>query len=438
MKFRQLLRPLHLTAVMFFSVSGGPYGLEPLLHDVGAPAALALVLITPLVWCLPVIVMVLELNSLMPLEGGYYQWVKAGIGRSWGFTEGWWTWLYALTDLAIYPVLFVQYLSFLVPDAGDFKIPICLAIVWSCVYLNLRGVLPVGRGSVTLGIAVLVPFIVLFGAGLFSHHSPTVTSHSVAPLAPAVMCMGLFNVMWNYLGWDNTYTIAEEVDSPIRSYVTASVFSLAAIVAVYFLSILVAGRSGIDPQLLEDRGFPVLGVVIGGWWLGAAISAGGMASALGLFLSALLSISRIPKVMADDGFLPALLTKLHVRTQVPHVSIVTCAAVVSVLILGTFGDLLIVDVTLYGAALMLEFIALIALRKRLPDQSRPFRIPLGRRGLIVLTMFPALCILLALTGLIVTESVHPAAAWVAVGGIVSGPLVWLAVRRKSPSARTAA
>jgi len=51
------------------------------------------------------IFVVLELNSLMPVTGGYYQWVKRAMGMRWAFYEGWWTWLYTFADLAIYPVL---------------------------------------------------------------------------------------------------------------------------------------------------------------------------------------------------------------------------------------------------------------------------------------------------------------------------------------------
>ena len=82
---RGLLRPLQLTAVVFFTVSGGPYGLEPVLQYVGGGFALALILVTPLLWVLPAILMVLELNGMMPINGGYYQWVKTGLGLKWGF-----------------------------------------------------------------------------------------------------------------------------------------------------------------------------------------------------------------------------------------------------------------------------------------------------------------------------------------------------------------
>ena len=105
------LRTIQLAAVIFLTVSGGPYGLETLIDKAGVHAALLLVLITPVFWDLPTILVVLELNALLPVNGGYYQWVKQAFGRRAAFFEGWWTWLYTFVDLAIYPVLFVGYVG---------------------------------------------------------------------------------------------------------------------------------------------------------------------------------------------------------------------------------------------------------------------------------------------------------------------------------------
>src|SRR5260221_13929960 len=82
------LRPLQLAAVIFLTVFGGPYGLEPLFSYVGTHGALLLLLITPLLWYVPTILTALELNSLMPVTGGYYQWVKNALGIRWAFFEG--------------------------------------------------------------------------------------------------------------------------------------------------------------------------------------------------------------------------------------------------------------------------------------------------------------------------------------------------------------
>src|SRR3569623_1274565 len=130
------LKPIQLAAVIFLTVSGGPYGLEPLLEQTGANASLLLLMITPLLWDIPTIFTILELNSMMPVTGGYYQWVKHALGLRFAFYEGWWTWLYTFADLAIYPVLFVQYLSFFYPDANAVKVPVCLAIIWVSAGIN--------------------------------------------------------------------------------------------------------------------------------------------------------------------------------------------------------------------------------------------------------------------------------------------------------------
>src|SRR5689334_9702525 len=156
------LHPLQLAAVIFLTVSGGPYGLEPLLDYAGSHGALLLLIITPILWDIPAIFMVLELNSMMPVTGGYYQWVKRALGLRWAFFEGWWTWLYTFADLAIYPVLFVGYAAFFFPVIATYKILICLVIIWSSAVLNILGIVPVGKTSIFLGVVVLVPFLVLF------------------------------------------------------------------------------------------------------------------------------------------------------------------------------------------------------------------------------------------------------------------------------------
>src|SRR5947209_4333540 len=167
---RKKLHSIQLAAVIFLTVSGGPYGLESLINDVGENACILLLLITPLMWDIPTIFVVLELNSMMPVTGGYYQWVKKALGLRFAFYEGWWTWLYTFADLAIYPVLFVQYLSFFYPQADIYKIPVCLSIIWISAFINILGIVPVGKISTVLSIIVLIPFAILLVSYL-SHHN---------------------------------------------------------------------------------------------------------------------------------------------------------------------------------------------------------------------------------------------------------------------------
>jgi len=432
-KYLKKIRPVQLIAVIFFTVSGGPYGLEPLLDYAGQHGALLVLLVTPLLWDVPAIFTVLELNSMMPVTGGYYKWVKYALGTRWGFYEGWWTWLYTFVDLAIYPVLFVQYASFFFPGLEVYKVPVCLTIIWASAGLNILGIVPVGRVSLILGAAVLTPFIILFGLAFYHHTgSLTIPSPSLKGIAFPSFGMALYTVMWNCLGWDNTTTYAEEVEKPVRSYLVSMFVAFAMVIVIYFLVIWIAQLYGISPAVLTDKGFPALGTLIGGHWLGALLALGGMASTLGIYAAVLLSVSRVPQVMSEDSLLPARLNKLHSRFQTPYVSIIICSVIVSLMILWTFADLLIIDVTVYGAGLSLEYIALIKLRMSNPETPRPFKIPLNVTGLCLLLILPASVYFIALGGAFSSSAETIKPALFAICALLSAEVFWrLLVWRRS-------
>lgn len=426
------LRSVQLAAVIFFTVSGGPYGLEPLLNETGKNASIFLLMIAPLLWDVPTIFTVLELNSMMPVTGGYYQWVKKALGLRWAFYEGWWTWLYTFADLAIYPVLFVQYLSFFYPDVEAYKIPVCLAIIWISAGINISGIVPVGKTSVALSIIVLLPFLILFAWSLIQHHGHlNLPAPSLRQTPFSAIGLGLYTIMWNFIGWDNVTTYAEEVNRPVHSYLVSIFTAFVFVFVFYFIALAIAISSGINTAQLEGQGFPLLGTVVGGYGLGAVIAIGGMASALGLYSAVLLSVSRIPKVMADDKLLPRRINALHPKFKSPYISIICCSVVVSGMVLWTFGELIIIDITLYGAALFLEYIALIRLRKLMPGAYRPFKIPLTIPGLIIMALLPFSVYCIAMTGALMnTEKVLKPAVFALIA-LVSAEVVWLIVSRRN-------
>jgi len=427
------IRPVQLIAVIFFTVSGGPYGLEPLLTYAGEHGALLLLLITPLLWDVPAIFTVLELNSMMPVTGGYYKWVKTALGNRWGFYEGWWTWLYTFVDLAIYPGLFVLYASFFFPGLMEYRIPVCLCVIWASAGLNILGIVPVGKTSLVLGAVVLTPFVILF-ALYFYHHTGSVTIQppSLKGMPFSSFGMALYTVMWNCLGWDNVTTYAEEVEKPVRSYLISIFSAFGLVMVLYFLIILISQHSGINAAVLEDKGFPAVGAIIGGHWLGVLIAFAGMASSLGIYAAVLLSVSRVPQVMADDDLLPKKLNRLHSKFQTPYVSILICSMVVSLMILWPFADLLIIDVTVYGAGLSLEYISLVKLRVKAPNAHRPFKIPLSVTGLCLMLLLPVSVYFAALAGAFSSQEHAVWAAMFAVVILASAELVWQLILWKKP------
>src|SRR6059058_4246881 len=272
---RKKLHSIQLAAVIFLTVSGGPYGLESLINDVGENACILLLLITPLMWDIPTIFVVLELNSLMPVTGGYYQWVKRALGLRFAFYEGWWTWLYTFADLAIYPVLFVQYLSFFIPQLEAYRIPVSLAVIWISSGINILGIVPVGKMSMVLSAIVLIPFLFLFGWSLINHHGHFFIPHQTLSNKPfSVIGIGLYAVMWNFIGWDNVTTYAEEVSKPVRTYLISIGLAFLMVLGIYLVAVILVMNEHTDPALLAEKGFPLLGNMIGGYALGSIIALG--------------------------------------------------------------------------------------------------------------------------------------------------------------------
>src|SRR6202043_3671597 len=100
--------------------------------------------------------------------------------------------------------------------------------------------------------------------------------------------------------------------------------------------------------------------------------------------------------MARDGMLPKIFAKTSARTQAPWVAIIACATCWALCLGLGFKRLVTLDIMLYGAALMLEFVTLVALRIREPELKREFRVPGGLPGAILAGVFPLLLLSLAL------------------------------------------
>jgi len=161
-KLRRAIGTLGLGFVLFFSTSGGPYTTETLIHSVGPGLGLLILALVPLVWSVPEALIVGELASMLPEEGGYYRWVDRAFGRFWAFQNGWLTWVYSLVDMAIYPVLFNQYLHYFIPGLdGRVEWLISLAIIWGAAWINIRGSVNVSRTSIIAGCFVMLGFLAL-------------------------------------------------------------------------------------------------------------------------------------------------------------------------------------------------------------------------------------------------------------------------------------
>src|SRR5438874_1504700 len=311
-------------------VSSGPYCLEDVVKGAGYGGAILLLLITPLIWSLPTALMIGELSSAIPAEGGYYIWVRRAAGPFWGFQEAWLSLAASIFDMAIYPTLFVAYASRILPGSERewHGIAIGVAVIAVCVLWNLAGGKAVGDSALAMLFIMLGPFILLTVFALI--HSK---SGSSGPTTPTQA--------WTTGAW------------------------------------------------------AAIGGQIAGQWLEIAIIGGGMVAALATFNSLLMSYSRLPMTMAEDGLLPRAFALTTNNTQAPWVAIITCAILWGACLGLGFERLVTLDIVLWGASMVLEFVALVLLRIREPELVRPFRIPGGVPACALLGVAPTVLIIVA-------------------------------------------
>jgi len=421
-----------IVGIIFFSVSGGPYGLEDTIGESGAGMGLLLVIVTPIIWSLPSALMVAELGTMMPVQGGYYQWVKTGLGPFWGFQEGWWSWVVSWVDLAIYPVLFVDYAAYFFPVLGEnawVRWGVCVVMIWSIALLNMLGMKIVGDSSVLFLVIVLAPFALVTVIGLFNmDRNPFEPFLFEGTGAGAAFGAGLFVIMWNYMGWDGLSTVAGEIAEPRRNYPRALAITIPLITAIYLVPTLVA-LAVVGPDDIEwtAGAYNLVAEEVAGPWLGTLLSITALVSAIGLFAAWLLSYSRVPFALATDGWLPRSLTRVHPRRGTPMRSIAVSSVICSVAAIGPFQALVAIDVTVYACALMLEFAALIALRRSHPDIERPFRVPGGWLGVVLITVLPLAVTVTAVYYQVLDVGLVQGLGW-AVLALASGPVAYLLLR----------
>ena len=368
------LRLLPLVAATYFMVSGGPYGIEDILGGAGFGRAILILALLPIFWSLPVALMIGELASAIPAEGGFYVWVRRALGPFWGFQEGWLSLTASIFDMAIYPAIFVLYL-------GRFHTALTngwhgyawslAVVVLSCLW-NLRGAPAVGEGSESFFVLLLAPFVVFVALGFWKGLTMHPAVHWGQTGSNAALSTAVLVAMWNYMGWDNASTVAQEVEDPQRNYPRAMVMAAILAAVTYTLPLLAMAVAGLSTASFSTGDWMDAAAALGGPVLGMAVVAGGAICGIGMFNALMMSYTRLPMAMAEDRLLPRVFTRRN-RYGVPWVSVFVCGLAWALALKLPFERLISIDLILYGSSLILEFLALIALRLREPELARPFK-----------------------------------------------------------------
>src|SRR5260370_35991998 len=157
--------------------------------------------------------------------------------------------------MAIYPTLFVFYLRQMSPwfGLGNHGIYAGLFVVATCAILNLAGIRVVGITSQWLFFLLSAPFAVIVVMAPLK-----IGALTEAHAAPAATGLGLLGgglvAMWNYMGWDNASTIAQEVERPQRTYRKAMIAAVVLVPLTDVRPFVAVCLAGVAARMFEDAG----------------------------------------------------------------------------------------------------------------------------------------------------------------------------------------
>jgi amino acid transporter len=391
---------LYFVFVMFAYVTGGPFGLEDMVTTSGPGMTLVYLLVIPLFWSIPVSLATAELTTAIPVEGGFYRWVRISHGDFWGFLMGWWNWSASWLLGASYAVLFTDYLGAYFPGLLGWKhYLVCLALIALFAYINIRGIQMVGVAATILGIAVLVPVFLqcAIAAGKW-HNNPFLPM--TPPQVPRfqIFGVGLALGLWLYSGYEQCSSVAEEIDEPQKSYPLALAIVLPLSVATYFLPTLFSLAALGNWQDWKTTYLVTAGRLIGGNWLGFLLTVSAVLCSVSLLNATMLTSTRMPSTMAEDGYLPAVFAAKHPRYGTPWIAILISSTIYALLAFQTIAQLLTVYVWLRILVTQLTVLSAWRLRRLQPELKRPFRIPWGNAGMAYVVMAPFLMSAVAVIG----------------------------------------
>ncbi len=351
------------------------------------PAAAAAMLGAASVWAVllagfAVFLLVLcfaEAASHFDEPGSGYVYTREAFGRFVGFEVGWMTWLARIASIASLSNGFAQALTFVWPAAGAgmprvLIITIPLAIF---VWINVVGVKHGARVAVGLTIAKIVPLVVLVAVGVFA-----VDWDRVFPIAaPPTDRLGeaALLLLFAYAGFENTAAAAGEYKNPRRDVPFALLTMILVVTLLYTLVQLVA--LGTLPNLAAlEEGAPLAdaAVILMGVWAGYLMTAGAAISIEGNVGNTMIMGPRYLFALAEDGFGPRILARVHPRYRTPDAAIVTQGILALVLALsGSFVQLAMLSIIARLSTYIGTAAAVPVLRRKFPRTEKSFVLPGG-------------------------------------------------------------
>src|SRR5262245_24354773 len=372
-------------------------------------------IITMTVFFIPYGLITAELGSAWPGEGGVYIWVREAFGPKWGSTAAWMYWInnaYWLPSVyLIFAGTFTQ-MFLRVPGSSNLvgtetgflrthstwvEAGIAIAMTWITVLIGVVR-LEISKWVPNLGAlvkALIFLTLGLLGLSVFLRGRSPANEFSLAKAVPRWndTLAYLPALLYSTFGFELMSSAGGEMKNPKRDVPRVILWSGA------FIAILYAFAVG---GILYAVPMEKLSIVTGTWDALSALGREfGRAGDTAVFLLGIaflyacvsnvvtwsLGANRVAAVAAEEGMLPAALGRLHPRFRTPHLAFVWTGIVSTALLVGgallsnSQSNVFWMTFRLTALCLLLSYLlvfpAFVVLRRRKPDQPRPYRVPGG-------------------------------------------------------------
>jgi amino acid transporter len=392
--------------VLLFNIATvlGPRWIAAAGHN--GTSSISLWVLAAVFFFVPGALVINELSSRFPEEGGLYIWAKEAFGDFHGFIAGWTYWIYTifyfpgllLASASMSAYVFGARGAVLSQDR-PFLLWVSLGLLLIAVFLNLIG-LNIGKWLQNAGgVGTFLPlFILVVVAVIVAARHGSVTHFTARNMLPTLNWDTVnfwSQIAFAFTGLELVSAMSEEVRDPRRTLPRA-VYAAGALIAFIYIAgtfavLALVPAGSIDPQSGVFNAIAVGSVALKVGFLGilaAVLVTVGNAGGVG---STVAGIARVPFVVGIDRYLPAAFGKVHPRWRTPWVSILVQGGLSGLFLVlsqindttrGAYQSLVDVAIILYFIPFLYMFAAVIRLGRRRDRVENPHAIlvPGGRAG----------------------------------------------------------
>jgi amino acid transporter len=405
----QLRRAMGFWDVLLFNIAAvlGPRWIAAAAHN--GTSSISLWILAAIFFFLPTALIIIELSTRYPAEGGLYVWSKEAFGDFHGFVAGWSYWIYTFF---YFPGLLTASVAMSVYIGGPryvwlaasprYLLWASLGLLAAAVFFNIIG-LDIGKWLQNAGgVSTYVPLLMLVGIGTYLVlHRGTATHfswHSILPDWPPDIGKLNFwsSIAFAFTGMELVCAMSEEVRDPRKTFPRAIYASTGLIAVIYVLGTmallwLLPGEQ-IDPRNGVFGGITFGSAALGIAWFGmlaALLVTVGNAGGVGATVA---GVARVPFVAGIDHYLPSYFGKIHPKWKTPYISILIQAVIsaailvlsqINATVIGAYQFLVDMAVILYFIPFLYMYAAAIKLAYR-PDRDadgQAVLVPGGKAGI---------------------------------------------------------